>query len=73
MFALLAFVVYYNLINLTEAWIAGGKMSMGAALIIAHGGAFLIAVGTLWWREQGSSRIGWRRVVAVRPAPAAGR
>ena len=61
LFALLAFVVYYNVINLTEAWIAGGKASMGAALIVAHGGAFLIAVLLLWWREQGTSRFGWRR------------
>ena len=61
LFALLAFVIYYNVINLTEAWIAGGKASMGAALIVAHGGAFLIAMGLLWWREQGTSRIGWRR------------
>ncbi len=61
LFALLAFVVYYNVINLTEAWIAGGKAGMGSALIVAHGGAFLIAVTLLWWREQGTSRIGWRR------------
>ena len=61
LFALLAFVVYYNVINLTEAWIAGGKASMGAALIVAHGGAFVIAVLLLWWREQGTSRFGWRR------------
>ncbi|HEY4069006.1 MAG TPA: LPS export ABC transporter permease LptF [Burkholderiaceae bacterium] len=70
MFALLAFVIYYNLINLTEAWIAGGKMSMGAALILAHGGAFLIATGVLWWREQGSSRIRWRRAPAAPVAAA---
>jgi len=61
LFALLAFVVYYNVINLTEAWIAGGKVSLGPALAVAHGGAFVIAVGLLWWREQGASRIGWRR------------
>jgi lipopolysaccharide export system permease protein len=61
LFALLAFVVYYNVINLTEAWIAGGKAGMGSALIVAHGGAFLIAIVLLWWREQGTSRIGWRR------------
>ena len=61
LFALLAFVVYYNVINLTEAWIAGGKASLGPALAGAHGGAFLIAIGLLWWREQGASRIGWRR------------
>ena len=61
LFALLAFVVYYNVINLTEAWIAGGKAGMGSALVVAHGGAFLIAIALLWWREQGTSRIGWRR------------
>ena len=61
LFALLAFVVYYNVINLTEAWIAGGKATLGPALAVAHGGALVIAVGLLWWREQGASRIGWRR------------
>jgi len=59
--ALLAFVIYYNIINLTEAWVAGGKSGMGIALVVAHGGAFLIAVALLWWREQGTSRIGLRR------------
>ena len=61
LFALLAFVIYYNVINLTEAWIAGGKAGMGSALLVAHGGAFLIAIGLLWWREQGTSRLGLRR------------
>lgn len=61
LFALLAFVVYYNVINLTEAWIAGGKASMGAALVVAHGGTFVIALVLLWWREQGTSRFGLRR------------
>jgi lipopolysaccharide export system permease protein len=59
--ALLAFVVYYNVINLTEAWIAASKIGMGSALVLAHGGAFLIAIALLWWREQGTSRIGLRR------------
>ena len=59
--ALLAFVIYYNIINLTEAWVAGGKSGMGIALVVAHGSAFLIAVALLWWREQGTSRIGLRR------------
>jgi lipopolysaccharide export system permease protein len=61
--ALLAFVVYYNVINLTEAWIGGSKISMGSALVLAHGGAFLIAIVLLWWREQGTSRISLRRPV----------
>jgi len=59
--ALLTFVIYYNVINLTEAWIAASKLTMGSALVLAHGGAFLIAIVLLWWREQGTSRIGLRR------------
>jgi lipopolysaccharide export system permease protein len=63
MFALLAFVVYYNIINLTQAWIAGGKVSMGAAVAVAHGGALLLAVGLIWWRDSANSR-GLRRANA---------
>lgn len=60
MFGLLSFVVYYNMINLTQAWVASGKVSMGAALVGAHGGAFVLALGVLWWRDHGNSRRGWR-------------
>jgi hypothetical protein len=34
---------------------------MGGALLVAHGGALLIALVLLWWREQGSARVGLRR------------
>ncbi len=61
LFALLAFVVYYNIINLSQAWVAGSKVSMGTALIAAHGGAFLIALVLFWWREHLNSRIMWAR------------
>jgi lipopolysaccharide export system permease protein len=54
-FALLAFVVYYNLVNLTQAWVAAGKLSAPAALLLVHGGAFVVAVGLLWWRDRGAS------------------
>ena len=60
LFALLSFVVYYNFINLSQAWVASGKSGMGTALVVVHGGALLIAVGLLWWREHRNSRIGWR-------------
>ncbi len=67
LFALLAFVVYYNLINLTQSWVASGKTGMGAALLAAHGGALAIALALLWWREHGNSRLrGWRRVARHR-------
>lgn len=54
LFALLAFVVYYNLINLTKAWVSSGKLEMGAALALIHGGAFLAALGLIWWRDHGT-------------------
>lgn len=65
LFALLAFVVYYNMINLTQAWVASGKASMGAALLGAHGSALLLALFLLWWREHRNSRFGRRRPLAA--------
>ena len=61
LFALLAFVVYYNIINLSQAWVAAGRVSMGTALAAAHGGAFVMATALLWWREHRNSRFGWQR------------
>jgi lipopolysaccharide export system permease protein len=54
LFALLAFMVYYNLINLTQAWVGGGRVSMPAALLCLHGGTFLVAWFLLWWRDHGA-------------------
>jgi lipopolysaccharide export system permease protein len=52
LFALLAFVVYYNLINLSQAWVAAGRVGMGAALVALHGLAFGVALALLWWRDH---------------------
>ena len=62
LFGLLAFVVYYNVINLTQAWVAGSKVGMGTALAAAHGGAFVLAMALLWWREHTNTRF-------TRPTP----
>ena len=59
--ALLAFALYYNIINLTQAWVASGKVTMGAALVGAHGGVFLIALLLLWWRDHLNMWAPWRR------------
>lgn len=48
--ALLMFVVYFNLINLSQAWIATGKAGMAGMLIAVHGGVFAVAIALLWWR-----------------------
>jgi len=70
LFALLTFAIYYNVINLSQAWVAGGKIGMGAALVAAHGGAFVIALGLLWWRENANRRGLWRARLAARATPA---
>ncbi len=70
LFALLAFVVYFNLINLSQAWVASGKAGLGTMLAVEHGGMFLLALGLLWWRDHAASRRplrAARRVPAVRP------
>lgn len=54
-FALLAFVVYFNLINLSQAWVAGARLGMGAALAVLHGSVFALALGLLWWRDHAST------------------
>ena len=59
LFALLAFVVYYNVINLSQAWVAGAKVGMGVALVATHGSAFLLALGLIWWREHANGRFSW--------------
>ncbi len=65
LFALLAFVVYYNLINLSQAWVTGGRLGLGPALLLLHGGVFALALALLWWRDHAAvthwPRLGRRR------------
>lgn len=56
LFALLAFVVYFNLINLTQAWVANGRAGMAVALAALHGVVFVGALALLWWRDYGTVR-----------------
>jgi lipopolysaccharide export system permease protein len=66
LFALLAFIVYYNLIGLAQAWVASGRLGLGTALLALHGGAFVLALGLLAWRDQGAARRWWPRPAAPR-------
>jgi lipopolysaccharide export system permease protein len=54
LFALLCFATYYNAVNLSQAWVASGKLSMVGALVVIHGIAFALALFLLWWREHGA-------------------
>jgi lipopolysaccharide export system permease protein len=63
MFALLTFVVYYNLISLSRAWVSNGKMGMGSALLLTHGAALLLAI-YLMWRQEAAKRMPRRAAAA---------
>ena len=64
--ALLAFVVYYNLLNLSQTWVASAQLGVGPTLLMVHGGTFVIALLLIWWRARGSVILPRRR----RPAAA---
>jgi lipopolysaccharide export system permease protein len=49
-FALFAFVLYYNLLNLGQSWIASGKFTFGGFLLALHGGALVL--GTSWLAKR---------------------
>lgn len=57
--ALLTFIVYYNLVNLSNAWVAAGKLSMGESVLAVHGSAFLMALFMLWWRDHATTLSAW--------------
>ncbi|MFN9765182.1 MAG: LptF/LptG family permease, partial [Pseudomonadota bacterium] len=61
LFALLAFAIYYNLINLAQAWVAGGRLSMASALFGVHGAALALALLLIWWRDHATVAPPWRR------------
>ena len=69
LFALLAFLVYYNLINLSQAWVGSGRVGMGSALLGLHGGAFVVALALLWWRDHAAVTGLFRRQAARTVAP----
>ncbi|MFT7724579.1 MAG: LPS export ABC transporter permease LptF [Roseateles sp.] len=54
LFALLAFVVYFNLITVTVSWVGNGRASLSHALAGLHGGAFLLALAVIWLRDNGN-------------------
>jgi lipopolysaccharide export system permease protein len=49
-FALLAFMFYYNLINLSQSWIANGQFRFTALIMMVHGGIFIISA--LWLAKR---------------------
>ena len=62
LFALLAFIAYFNLINLSQAWVASGRYAVLPLMALLHGGAFVLGLGLVWWRDHAAV---WRRPRAV--------
>lgn len=54
-FALFAFVVYYNLLNLGQSWISRERAGLVTFLLLVHGGTF--AAASLWLAKQHNN---WR-------------
>ena len=49
-FALFTFVVYFNLLNLGQGWVAGGRIGLIPFMLLLHGGTFL--AGAAWLAKQ---------------------
>jgi lipopolysaccharide export system permease protein len=62
-FALLAFAVYYNFINLSQSWVASGQYRFLSVLVGLHGSAFLI--GALWLSKR-HNNWSWRAYLKSR-------
>ncbi|MEJ7932034.1 LPS export ABC transporter permease LptF [Ramlibacter sp. AN1015] len=60
LFALCAFIVYYNLLNLGQSWIGSERVGMGAFLLALHGGVFALA--SFWLAKQHN---GWSLVPRI--------
>ena len=66
LFALFTFIVYLNMVNLTQAWVSSSRMGIAPALVGLHGGMFMLALLLLWWRDH-AAVLRWRgaKVVAA--------
>ncbi len=63
--ALLTFVVYFNGVNLSQAWIAAGRFAIGPTMLLLHGGALVLGISLIWWRDHAAI---WRLFAARSPA-----
>ena len=65
--ALLGSLTYFNSINITQSWVANGRLGMASAFITLHGGVFLAALALLWWRDH-AAVLGYRLGTARKAA-----
>ncbi|MGY0194564.1 LPS export ABC transporter permease LptF [Leptothrix sp. BB-4] len=58
MSALLGFIVYFNMVNLSQSWVGSGRLSLAGALLLVHGGMAAITATLFWWRVRGRATRG---------------
>lgn len=61
LFALFAFIVYYNMMTFSQSWVASGKAQLWTSFFLVHGIAALIAWGLLQSRSHQFSLWHWLR------------
>ena len=61
-FAVLAFMVYNNLVNLGQSWVFGGAVSFTNLLLLLHGG--VLCLGLLWLAKRNNN---WTLRAALLP------
>ncbi|MBH9553743.1 LPS export ABC transporter permease LptF [Inhella gelatinilytica] len=62
--ALLVFIIYYHLINLTEGWVGRERLTPAQALLSVHGSVAVLAISLILLRDEGL-RFHWRRFVGA--------
>ena len=67
-FALLGVVVYFNLMTLSQSWVATGRADAATAFTGLHLPMFALALLLLWWREHAAAAAPWRRRQSRRAA-----
>ncbi len=50
--ALFTFIVYYNLMNLAQSWMASGRVQFGSFMLLLHGGVLALALLELLRRHN---------------------
>ena len=65
-FSMFAFVLYYNLLNLGQSWIASGKFSFVGFLLALHGSALVFG---LLWLAKGHNNWNWNTFLSLRTSP----
>lgn len=61
MFTLFAFILYFNLLNITQRMVSTGRFSMSASLLALHGSVFIVCLLWLLKRHHNISLRTWVR------------